>query len=65
MINLKALALAAGIAFTGSVAYAQTLDCGTDTLCRVKAAGVLKIGTKDDYVPWSYRAADGSFKGME
>ncbi|RWB61679.1 transporter substrate-binding domain-containing protein [Mesorhizobium sp.] len=65
MINLKALALAAGIAFTGSVAYAQTLDCGTDTLCRVKAAGVMKIGTKDDYVPWSYRAADGSFKGME
>jgi len=65
MINLKTLALAAGIAFAGSTAFAQTLDCGSDTLCRVRAAGVLKIGTKNDYVPWSYLAPDGSFKGME
>ncbi|MBV8923375.1 transporter substrate-binding domain-containing protein [Bradyrhizobium sp.] len=65
MINLKTLALAASIACVGSASHAQTLNCGTDTLCRVKAAGVLKIGTKDDYVPWSYRAADGGFKGME
>ena len=65
MINLKTLALAASIAFVGFAAHAQTVNCGTDTLCRVKAAGVLKIGTKDDYVPWSYRAADGGFKGME
>ena len=49
----------------GGTAQAQTWDCGTDTLCRVKASGVLKIGTKDDYRPWSYRASDGSFKGME
>ncbi|KKC24825.1 ABC transporter substrate-binding protein [Sphingomonas sp. SRS2] len=46
-------------------ACARTTDCGGDTLCRIKAAGVLRIGTKDDYVPWSYRAPDGSFKGME
>ncbi|WP_307058491.1 transporter substrate-binding domain-containing protein [Ancylobacter vacuolatus] len=55
-----------GLALVAAVgAQAQTLDCGADTLCKVKAAGVLKIGTKDDYVPWSYRASDGSFKGME
>jgi len=65
MHNLKALVLAVSITFVGATAHAQTLNCGADTLCRVKAAGVLKIGTKDDYVPWSYRAADGSFKGME
>jgi polar amino acid transport system substrate-binding protein len=65
MIKLKALALAACVAFAGTAATAQSLECGEDTLCRVKAAGVLKIGTKDDYVPWSYRASDGSFKGME
>jgi len=65
MHNLKALVLAVSITLAGATAHAQTLSCGADTLCRVKAAGVLKIGTKDDYVPWSYRAADGGFKGME
>lgn len=65
MMNWKTFALAIGVAFVGTAASAQTMDCGNDTLCRVKAAGVLKIGTKDDYVPWSYRASDGSFKGME
>ncbi|OSQ37286.1 transporter substrate-binding domain-containing protein [Thalassospira sp. MCCC 1A01428] len=65
MINLKALALAACVAFISTAASAQSLECGDDTLCRVKAAGTLKIGTKDDYVPWSYRASDGSFMGME
>lgn len=65
MINLKALALAACVAVISTAASAQSLECGDDTLCRVKAAGTLKIGTKDDYVPWSYRASDGSFKGME
>lgn len=65
MIKLKALVLAACVAFVGTAAAAQSIECGEDTLCRVKAAGVLKIGTKDDYVPWSYRASDGSFKGME
>ncbi|WP_343315320.1 transporter substrate-binding domain-containing protein [Brucella sp. BE17] len=65
MMNWKAFALAIGVAIAGTAASAQTVECGNDTLCRVKAAGVLKIGTKDDYVPWSYRASDGSFKGME
>lgn len=65
MMSMKAFALAVGVAFVGTAATAQSIECGSDTLCRVKAAGVLKIGTKDDYVPWSYRASDGSFKGME
>lgn len=65
MMNWKAFTLAIGVTFAGTAASAQTVECGNDTLCRVKAAGVLKIGTKDDYVPWSYRASDGSFKGME
>lgn len=65
MISLKALVLSAALASIGFAASAQAQSCGDDTLCKVKAAGVLKIGTKDDYVPWSYRAPDGSFKGME
>jgi len=69
MISLKTLAFALGVTFMstamGTAASAQSMECGNDTLCRVKAAGVLKIGTKDDYVPWSYRASDGTFKGME
>jgi len=65
MFNLKGVALGICIALLGTAASAQSIECGSDTLCKVKAAGVLKIGTKDDYKPWSYRAADGSFKGME
>ncbi|TCK28039.1 amino acid ABC transporter substrate-binding protein (PAAT family) [Ancylobacter aquaticus] len=66
MVTLKSLMAGIGLALVAAAgANAQTLDCGTDTLCKIKAAGVLKIGTKDDYVPWSYRASDGSFKGME
>lgn len=65
MLHFKTFALAACLAFAGTAASAQTIDCGDDTLCRIKAAGVLKIGTKDYYVPWSYRASDGSFIGME
>ncbi|TIT83282.1 MAG: transporter substrate-binding domain-containing protein, partial [Mesorhizobium sp.] len=34
-------------------------------MCKIEATKVLKVGTKDDYKPWSYRAADGSFAGME
>jgi polar amino acid transport system substrate-binding protein len=63
MFKLKAIFLATAFAFVGFSASAQS--CGDDTLCKVKASGVLKVGTKDDYVPWSYRASDGSFKGME
>ena len=65
MVDFKKCVLATSLVLFGCAADAQTVDCGGDTLCRVKAAGVLKIGTKDDYVPWSYRAADGSFKGLE
>lgn len=65
MTGYKAILVALGLASLTTGALAQTVDCGTDTLCKIKAAGVLKIGTKDDYVPWSYRAADGTFKGME
>ncbi|MGP4806360.1 transporter substrate-binding domain-containing protein [Agrobacterium cavarae] len=62
---LKSLLAIAGLVLASTQVSAQSADCGSDTLCRVKASGVLKIGTKDDYVPWSYRAPDGSFKGME
>ena len=65
MFNLKGVALGICIALLSTAASAESIECGSDTLCKVKAAGVLKIGTKDDYKPWSYRAADGSFKGME
>lgn len=65
MFSLKTIAVALGFSVAATGAFAQTVDCGADTLCKIKAAGVLKIGTKDDYRPWSYRAADGSFKGME
>lgn len=65
MIGFKAVAVALSLAILATGALAQTVDCKTDTLCKIKAAGVLKIGTKDDYVPWSYRASDGTFKGME
>src|SRR6201987_2574090 len=51
MISLKALAFAIAVTFIGTAASAQSVECGSDTLCRVKAAGILKIGTKDDYVP--------------
>lgn len=60
---LKTAALLA--CFAATAVAAQSQDCGDDTLCKVKAAGVLKVGTKDDYKPWSYRAPDGSFVGME
>ncbi|MBB3966085.1 transporter substrate-binding domain-containing protein [Rhizobium metallidurans] len=65
MINLKSVAVALGLALISSIASAQSMDCGNDTLCKIKASGVLKIGTKDDYRPWAYRAPDGGFKGME
>lgn len=65
MIKQHAIALAAGIAALVVATSAQALDCGADTLCKIREAGVLKIGTKDDYKPWSYRASDGGFKGME
>jgi polar amino acid transport system substrate-binding protein len=57
--------LAAAILLITLSACARAVECGADTLCRIRSAGVLRIGTKDDYVPWSYRAPDGSFKGME
>ena len=65
MISLRSLAFTVGVVLVSTTASAQSINCGTDTLCRVKAAGVLKVGAKDDYVPWSYRAPDGTFKGME
>lgn len=65
MRKLSAITLALGAALFAGAAYGQSIECGSDTLCKVKASGVLKIGTKDDYKPWSYRASDGSFKGME
>ncbi len=67
MNTFKVAAIALGFASLPTWCFAQTptWTCGTDTLCKVKVAGVLKIGTKDDYRPWSYRDADGSFKGME
>ena len=67
MNNLKksALTVAASASILGMSAVAAAADCGDDTLCKIKEAGVLKIGTKDDYVPWSYRNSDGNFIGME
>lgn len=65
MKQAKAIAFGLAMSAMTFVLPAQAQDCAGDTLCSVKAAGVLKIGTKDDYVPWSYRASDGSFKGME
>jgi polar amino acid transport system substrate-binding protein len=62
---LKTLALGLAIGLGVAGAHAQTLDCGDDTLCKVEATKVLKVGTKDDYKPWSYRAPNGSFAGME
>ena len=54
-----------GMAMTATTAQAQAWTCGDDTLCKIEATKVLKVGTKDDYKPWSYRAADGSFVGLE
>jgi polar amino acid transport system substrate-binding protein len=65
MKALKTLAFGLAIGLGAAVAHAETLDCGDDTLCKIEATKVLKVGTKDDYKPWSYRAADGSFAGME
>ncbi len=65
MIKQLVIALAAGVATLASLTSANALDCGADTLCTIREGGVLRIGTKDDYKPWSYRASDGSFKGME
>lgn len=62
---IKSCLLSIGILACSGQAFSQTPSCGTDTLCKIRAAGVIKIGTKDDYRPWSYRAPDGSFKGME
>ncbi|RUX06914.1 transporter substrate-binding domain-containing protein [Mesorhizobium sp. M8A.F.Ca.ET.059.01.1.1] len=65
MYALKTLAFSLALGLGAAVAHAETLDCGDDTLCKIEASKVLKVGTKDDYKPWSYRAPDGSFAGME
>ncbi|TGT93084.1 transporter substrate-binding domain-containing protein, partial [bacterium M00.F.Ca.ET.163.01.1.1] len=65
MKALKTFAFGLALGLGAAVARAETLDCGDDTLCKIEATKVLKVGTKDDYKPWSYRAADGSFAGME
>lgn len=49
----------------GLVTTAQADACGDDTLCRIITTKVLKVGTKDDYKPWSYRNPNGEFAGIE
>jgi polar amino acid transport system substrate-binding protein len=61
----KILALGLGLVAGITAAGAQTLTCADDTLCKIEATKVLKVGTKDDYKPWSYRSSDGTFVGME
>ena len=46
-------------------AKADQASCMDDTLCRIMTTKVLKVGTKDDYKPWSYRDASGKFAGIE
>src|SRR5207248_3486447 len=35
------------------------------TLGRIRAAGVLRVGTTGDYTPFSLRRADGSYEGAD
>ena len=38
---------------------------GSPTLERIRAAGVLRVGTTGDYTPFSLRRADGSYEGAD
>ena len=64
--NLPSIAfvLAFGLGAMGH-ASADPASCTEDTLCRILTAKVLKVGTKDDYKPWSYRDPSGKFAGIE
>jgi len=38
---------------------------GSPTLARIKAAGVLRVGTTGDYTPFSLKRPDGSYEGAD
>src|SRR5712691_9892007 len=38
---------------------------GSPTLDRIRAAGVLRVGTTGDYTPFSLRRPDGSYEGAD
>src|SRR6266851_211941 len=38
---------------------------GSPTLDRIRAAGVLRVGTTGDYTPFSLRRRDGSYEGAD
>src|SRR5438045_3896621 len=38
---------------------------GSLTLERIRAAGVMRVGTTGDYTPFSLRRADGSYEGAD
>jgi polar amino acid transport system substrate-binding protein len=64
--NLRSIAfvLACGLSAMDQ-ASADPASCTEDTLCRILTTKVLKVGTKDDYKPWSYRDPSGKFAGIE
>ena len=63
----------ATVVFCGGAAFAQQevsfvprfrhVDPGS-TVVVAKPAGILTLLTDEDFAPWSFRAADGSFKGI-
>ncbi len=64
--DVRTAVLAAGLCIAAaSAAAADPASCTSDTLCRIMTTKVLKVGTKDDYKPWSYREPSGKFAGIE
>ena len=43
----------------------MNIDAGSATLERIRAAGVLRVGTTGDYTPFSLRQPDGSYEGAD
>ncbi len=65
MTRVRTIIPAVVLCAAASAASADPASCATDTLCRIMSTKVLKVGTKDDYKPWSYRDPSGKFAGIE
>jgi polar amino acid transport system substrate-binding protein len=50
---------------TGTAAAASPTDNPKDMLAKIKAAGVIRVGTDPNYAPQSFLKPDGSFDGFD